>query len=103
MREIATLMDESLLTQLQAYFKGQPVSKAWLFGSRSRGDNREDSDFDILVNFDNNVGLLKYASMANDLEDLLKRGVDLVSETALFPWVKDNVNHEKQLIYEREA
>ncbi len=96
-------MDESLLTQLQAYFREQPVSKAWFFGSRSRGDNREDSDFDILVSFDNNVGLFKYASMVSDLEDMLKRGVDLVSETALFPWVKDSVNHEKRLIYEREA
>lgn len=96
-------MDESLLTQLRTYFRGQPVSKAWLFGSRSRGDNREDSDFDILVNFDNNVGLFKYASMVSDLENMLKRGVDLVSETAIFPWVRDSVNHEKQLIYEREA
>jgi len=96
-------MDESILKQLRAYFKGQPVSKVWLFGSRSRGDNRDDSDFDILVNFDHNVGLFKYASMINDLEEMLERGVDLVSETALFPWMKDTVNNEKQLIYEREA
>lgn len=96
-------MDESLLIQLRAYFREQPVSKVWLFGSRSRGDNREDSDYDILVSFDNGVGLLKYASMVSDLEDMLKRGVDLVSESALFPWVKDNVNNEKRLIYEREA
>lgn len=96
-------MDESLLMKLRSYFKGQPVSKAWLFGSRSRGDNREDSDFDILVDFDNNVGLFKYASMINDLESILKHGVDLVSESSLLPWVKDSVNHEKQLIYERKA
>ncbi len=95
-------MDESILTQLRAYFRVQPVSKAWFFGSRSRGDNREDGDCDILVSFDNNVRLFKYASMVRDLEEILKRGVDLVSETALFPWVKDSVNHEKQLIYERE-
>ncbi len=96
-------MDESVLTRLRDYFRGQPVSEAWLFGSRSRGDNREDSDFDILVNFDNNVGLMKYASMVSDLEEMLKRGVDLVSETSLFPWVKESVDLEKQLIYERET
>lgn len=96
-------MNESQLNILRTYFKGQPVSKAWIFGSRSRGDNRDDSDFDILVDFDNNVGLFKYASMVNDLENLLKKSVDLVSETALFPWVKDSVNQDKQLIYERKA
>ncbi len=75
-------MDESLLTQLRAYFSGQPVPRVWLFGSRSRGDNREDRDFDILVNFNNNVRLFKYASMVSDLEEMLKRSVDHVTETA---------------------
>lgn len=96
-------MEESVIIKLKNYFKNQPVSKAWIFGSRSRMDYRGDSDYDILVSFDENVGLMKYASMVSDLESLLKKGVDLVSETALFPWVKDSVNLDKKLIYEREA
>jgi hypothetical protein len=37
------------MTQLIAeYFKTQPVLKAWLFGSYARGEEREDSDVDIL-------------------------------------------------------
>lgn len=96
-------MEESIKTKLSDYFSTQPVSKAWLFGSRSRGDNREDSDYDIMVAFDNGVGLFKYASIVDDLQNLLKRGVDLVTESSLFPWVKDNVNNEKILIYERKT
>lgn len=96
-------MDESLRIQLNKYFSKQPISKAWLFGSRSRGDNRDDSDYDILVVFDKNVGLFKYASIVSDLEMLLKQGVDLVTETSLLPWVKDSVNNDKILIYERKA
>jgi predicted nucleotidyltransferase len=96
-------MEESVIIKLKNYFQHQPVSKAWIFGSRSRMDYRGDSDYDILVSFDENVGLMKYASMVSDLELLLKKGVDLVSETALFPWVKDSVNLDKKLIYEREA
>lgn len=96
-------MEESLKIKLVDYFSKQPVSKAWLFGSRSRGDNREDSDYDIMVDFDKGVGLFKYASILDDLQNLLKRGVDLVTESSLFPWVKDNVNNEKILIYERKA
>ncbi|MCR5238663.1 MAG: nucleotidyltransferase domain-containing protein [Prevotella sp.] len=38
------------MTQLIAdYFKTQPVLKAWLFGSFSRGEEREDSDVDLLI------------------------------------------------------
>lgn len=96
-------MDESLRIQLNKYFSKQPISKAWLFGSRSRGDYHDDSDYDILVAFDKNVGLFKYASIVNDLESLLKKSVDLVSESSLFPWVKDSVNNDKILIYERKA
>lgn len=93
----------SLSRRLHKYFEGQPISKAWLFGSRSRGDFNEDSDYDILVSFDAGVGLFKYASILSDLEDILKKAVDLVSETSLLPWVKDDVEKEKILIYERKA
>ncbi len=96
-------MEESLITKLRLYFSGQPISRAWLFGSRSRGEQREDSDYDILVSFDDNVGLFKYASIISDLEKILHKGVDLVSETSLLPWVRDSVDNDKILIYERKA
>ncbi|MBP3849192.1 MAG: nucleotidyltransferase domain-containing protein [Prevotella sp.] len=35
--------------QIAEYFKTQPVLKAWLFGSYSRGEQRADSDVDILI------------------------------------------------------
>ena len=81
------------------------ISDAWLVGSMSRGDDGPDSDVDILVRFDptGNVSLFKHAAMISDLEGLLKKSVDLVSESALFPWVKDNVEKDKILIYERKT
>ena len=89
--------------QIADYFKTQPVLKAWLFGSYARGEQTEQSDVDILVNYDRSqsIGLFKIASMHADLEDLLDRRVDLVEEKMLFPWVKDNVSHDKKLIYAR--
>ncbi len=39
----------------------------------------------------------------SDLEDLLNKTVDLVSDTSLLPWIKDEVKKEKVLIYERKA
>lgn len=97
------LINNTLVELLRNYFAGQPVVRAWLFGSVSRGEETPDSDIDILVRFDDNVGLFKYASMVSDLERLLKKAVDLVSDGALFPWVKESVDNEKILIYERET
>ena len=89
---------------LAEYFATQPVTKVWLFGSYTRGEQREDSDVDILVEFDRKnakVGLLKYAAIIVDLEKILNCNVDLVENGALMPWAEETDNHDKKLIYER--
>ncbi|MDE6691955.1 MAG: nucleotidyltransferase domain-containing protein [Muribaculaceae bacterium] len=98
-------MKKSLIDTLKEYFSCQPIEKAWLFGSVSRGEDTPESDLDILVKFDpdGQVGLFKHAAMISDLESLLKKSVDLVSEGSLFPWVRENVDKDKILIYERKA
>lgn len=98
-------MKSSLIEKIKEYLSKQPIEKAWLFGSMSRGEERPDSDVDILVRFDpsGNVGLFQHAAMISELEELLMKSVDLVSESALFPWVRDNVDKEKILIYERKT
>lgn len=84
------------------YFKSQPVSKAWLFGSYARGDQRPDSDVDILISFVPGAKLgLKFFGMINDLEDRLHRPVDLVVEGDLLPFAKETAEIDKVLIYER--
>lgn len=93
------------IDKIKHYFADQPVVKAWLFGSFARGEEREDSDVDILVSFDINakVSLLRHAGMLCDLEDILHRPVDLVNELSLYPEVREEVDHDKILIYERSA
>ena len=49
-------MSTKVMIQLIAdYFKTQPVLKAWIFGSFARGEETEDSDLDILVEYDKNA------------------------------------------------
>lgn len=84
------------------YFKSQPVQKAWLFGSFARGEDTPLSDVDILVQFDEGgISLLKHAAMICELEKLLDRPVDIVPEKMLRPSVRENINQDKKLIYER--
>ncbi|MBR6446133.1 MAG: nucleotidyltransferase family protein [Prevotella sp.] len=85
------------------YFKTQPVLKAWLFGSYARGEERPDSDVDILVAYDDNkdVTLFTIGGMYMDLKKMLGHEVDLVEEGTLRPWAVKSVERDKKLIYER--
>lgn len=87
------------------YFKTQPVVKAWLFGSFARGEETPMSDVDLLVVYDDNarVSLLKHAAMICELEKILDRPVDIVEDGTLRPRVRDSVNQDRMLIYEREC
>ena len=86
------------------YLKTQPVLKAWLFGSFARGEDTPLSDVDIIVLLDNSkpVGL-RFFGMWNDLEQLLDRKVDLVTEGSLADFARESVERDKILIYERAA
>ena len=89
-------------TTVADYFKTQPVLKAWLFGSFSRNEQRPDSDVDIIVLLDKSRPIgLKFFGMWNDLEELLGRKVDLVSEGTLLPFAQESAEKDKILIYER--
>lgn len=90
------------LDSIKSYFATQPIERAWLFGSFARGEAREDSDVDILVNFTDQTKIgMKFMRIINELEARLKRQVDLVEEDTLLPWLKPYVEQDKILIYER--
>lgn len=60
-----------------------------LFGSLARGDHTDASDIDLLVDFDDGVGLFTVARLVAELEQLLESHVDVVSSQSLRPWDDD--------------
>lgn len=93
---------QAICKAIANYFKTQPVLKAWLFGSYARGEETPISDVDILVQFDEGgISLLKHAAMICELEEILNRPVDIVQEKMLRPRVRESINQDKKLIYER--
>lgn len=98
-------MNQIIINKLRQFFTYQPIEKAWVFGSYSRGEETKDSDVDILVRFakDANITLFKYVSIVDDLQKLLHKRIDLVEEGQLKDFAKDSAEQDKILIYEREA
>ena len=91
--------------KIAEYFKTQPVLKAWLFGSYSRGEERSDSDVDILFvpDMSQKFSLFTLGGMYMDLKDILQREVDLIPEDSLLPFAKQSAERDKKLIYERSV
>ncbi len=73
-----------------------PISELGIFGSYARGDYNEKSDIDILVDFNDRIGI-GFIKLAHELEDLLNQKIDLVSRDAIrpryLPYVEKNLIH----------
>ena len=62
-----------------------------VFGSAATGEARADSDLDLLVEFEPGRSLLDHVALVQELEDLLGRKVDVVTERALHWYIRDRV------------
>jgi len=102
---ISTMSKDTMIQKIAHYFETQPVLKAWLFGSYSRGEQREDSDVDILILPDKtqHFSLFTLSEIYEDLKELLGCEVDLITEGGLMPFARESADRDKILIYERAA
>ena len=85
---------QSMLPILQRY----GISKAALFGSVVTDQMRADSDIDILVQIDKDISLLEFVGLKLELEEALKRSVDLVEYDTIKPRLRDRILKEQQVI-----
>ncbi len=65
-----------------------------LFGSAVRGEDRPDSDIDLLVEFERPIGLFEFVRLQLYLEKLLGRRVDLVTPDAVRPAMRERILKE---------
>jgi hypothetical protein len=76
------------------------IQRASVFGSTARGEERADSDVDLLVRLGRPMGLISYTRFVNELKISLNRDVDVVTEDALNTHLKPFVMKDAQVIYE---
>ncbi len=82
--------------------KKYKVTKAGIFGSYARGDYKKNSDIDILVEInDKKMSLLGFVHIKHELEDSLKKKVDLVEYDTIKPLLKDRILKDEVIIYEK--
>lgn len=75
------------------------VTSVSLFGSMARGEATEKSDIDLLVKFGKRKSLLSVVKLERQLAMALGRKVDLITEGALSPYIRDNIINDLETIY----
>ena len=85
---------EKLARHIVPLLRDGGVNEASVFGSFSRGEDKPESDLDLLVRYKENVSLLDVSGLKFELEELLGIKVDLVSKDYLKPRIKKRILQE---------
>ena len=65
-----------------------------IFGSTARGEGGPESDIDLLIDLEAGRRLLDLIAIKQDLQDLLGCEVDVVTEAAISPLIRDEIIHQ---------
>ncbi|MFA5001329.1 MAG: nucleotidyltransferase family protein [Candidatus Paceibacterota bacterium] len=90
---------QEIKDKIQPIAESNDIAYAAIFGSVARGEDKPESDIDLLVRFSQPKSLLDFSALNNELNKILGRQVDLVTERALHPIIKRNIQKELVTIY----
>lgn len=76
------------------------VTMIGLFGSTARGEATDESDLDFLVEFDIRKSLLEVVRFERELSESLGKKVDLLTEAAISPYIRENILQDLTIIYD---
>ncbi len=91
-------IDRTLHEHLEELRRIYGVAQIGVFGSFVRGEQREDSDVDILVELSRPMGFVAFMKLEAHLRKLLGRNVDLVSKKALKPYIGKHILEEVRYV-----
>ena len=77
------------------------VERMYLFGSRARGDNRPDSDYDFLITKGNVTTLWRMVALWEDMEETFQAPVDVITDTSSDNHLLAEAKKDAVLIYEQ--
>lgn len=94
---------EKIKSKIIKVLRKNKVKKAGIFGSYATGEQKKDSDIDILIEPPKGIGF-GFVGIQFELEDKLKRKVDLISYNGISPYLKDRIlKQEVRIIWARKT
>ncbi|MBQ0067006.1 MAG: nucleotidyltransferase domain-containing protein [Phascolarctobacterium sp.] len=94
---------EKLRLQIADVIEKYKLNKVILFGSRARGDNQDNSDYDFYIDAPNLKSLLQFGIMVGDMKKALQSNVDIVlfpdEYTKVQPYLLEAIQKDGVMIY----
>ena len=81
--------------QTTPILKQYGVVRSSIFGSTARGEETDESDIDILVEFKKPVGLFKMAGLKFELQDKLNKKVDILTYRSVYPRLRKFIEKDE--------
>ncbi len=90
---------KELQKEIVPILKRNGVTKAGIFGSYARGEEKKSSDVDILIEMPGEKSLFDMGGLKIELEEKIKRKVDLVEYCTVHPKLKNQILKEEVRVY----
>lgn len=91
-------INQALSEHLEELRRDYGVVEIGVFGSFARGEQRDESDVDLLVQLSRPVGFVTFMRLENHLREILGRNVDLVTKKALKPYIGRQILEEVRYV-----
>jgi predicted nucleotidyltransferase len=88
-----------IIEKIAQLLKEQGATKVAIFGSYARGEERPDSDIDVIVEFSETKSLLELVKIERELYETIGIKVDLLTEKAISPYLINIVKQQMEVIY----
>lgn len=92
---------QNIAVTVAPVMKRYGIKRAKVYGSFARGEERDDSDVDLLVTLgDKKLSIWDFVGLRDELEEQLDRPVDVVTDTSVLPQLKPYIERDATLVYE---
>ena len=79
--------------------RGYGAKKISIFGSFARGEDRPESDIDIIVRFEKPKSLLQLIHIEEEIKKAVQHNIDLLTENSINPYLIDSIRRDEVVIY----
>ena len=93
------MSQQEIFKKIARLLKDQGAKKVAVFGSYVRGEEKPESDIDIIVEFSERKSLLKIVQIERELSEALGIKVDLLTEKSISPYLIDTIKREMEVVY----
>lgn len=90
---------QKIYNDIVDFLKRKGATKVAVFGSYARDEENHKSDLDLIVEFPDDMSLLKFVRIERELSEKIGIKIDLLTEEYISPYLIENVRQQMKIIY----